>query len=87
MWCYSFTKYNKMKLSEKCIELVSSKCELRLAITLELSQRRIQQILKENEANNQLTTEASLRVLEEETGLTRIEIINEVLMEGMQNTN
>ena len=76
-----------MKLSEKCIELVSSKCELRLAITLELSQRRIQQILKENEANNQLTTEASLRVLEEETGLTRIEIINEVLMEGMQNTN
>lgn len=49
-----------------------------LGLALDFSEQWIIKLIEANEPNSKLTTEASLRIIERETGLNRKQILEEV---------
>lgn len=80
-------KYNKvMRISDKAIQELKSNLNLRnrLAYELKKSPRTIDRWIEENVYNNDLTKELAVKIIEEESGLSRSEILEECVTEAAQ---
>lgn len=68
-----------MKISKKALTKINqgTRCVSRLAYIMNRHFATIERWIKENEPNGQLTTETCLKVIEQETGLNRDEILTE----------
>lgn len=67
-----------MKLTQKAIAALSIRSvRLALALGLGFTELWINKVVEANKVNGPLTLEASLRIITQETGLTREEILEE----------
>ena len=79
-----------MKISEKAIDKINTgtRCISRLAYIMNRHSTTIERWLKDNEPNGLLTTETCLKVIEQETGLSRNEILTETeQLDGITTIN
>lgn len=67
-----------MKLSKKAIKLLKNRpLMLKVAIALDFSEQWILILIKKNGNNGPLTTIKALTTIQEETGLTQVEILED----------
>lgn len=73
-----YDKTDKMNLTDRALtEINNVKTRIRLAFVLGVSEQTIINYIKQNSEN--LTKASAVRIIEEETGLSVFEILNEKL--------
>lgn len=75
-------KYSKqMKLSNKAIKALTVRARNRIALALDCSVQSVDRWIKENESNGNMTKAQVLQIINEETGLSDQEILEEITVE------
>jgi hypothetical protein len=69
-----------MKLTNKALESINTKRgRLALMTAMDFSEQWVFRVLKANKVNGPLTTATALKVIEQETGLTQEDILENVV--------
>lgn len=79
----SANKYTNMKLSAVAIEKINeTPIRLKLALFLGVTERWVSQLIRDNAENGDLTKAGSIELIQSETGLTDVEILEKDTVEA-----